>query len=117
MKFPEFKPVDFLLFIVLSLLLVGAVSFILSSLVPSIPIVQVGVPFLLISVILAVILPFIFVIKDGKLDKGDIGGILLYALLILGIVLFLPKLLPQFFQGVPNLLDSINIFNSVIGLS
>lgn len=113
---PEFEPAKFLLFIVLSLILVGVVSFLLSSFIPSIPIVQVGIPFLLITVGLAIILPFMFVITDGELDKSDIFGIILYALIVLVILLFAPKILPQFFGGVPELLDSINIFNSVIGL-
>lgn len=113
---PEFDPMKFLLFIVLSLILIGVVSFLISSIFPTVPIVQVGVPFLLITVGLSIILPFMFIISDGKLDRTDIFGIILYGLLVLAIVTIMPKLLPQFFGGVPALLDSIKIFHSVIGL-
>lgn len=113
---PKFDAVKFLLFIVFSLILVGIVSFLISSIFPSIPVLQVGIPFLLITVGLGIVLPFIFVINDGKLDGKDIFGIIIYGLMVFAIVVFLPKLLPQFFGQIPELFDSIEIFNSVIGL-
>ena len=116
-KLPKFDAMKFLLFIVLSLLFVGVISFLVSSVFPKIPVLKVGVPFLLITVGLAIILPFMFIIKDGSLDGKDIFGIIIYALIVLAIVAFLPKLLPQFFDTIPQLSESINIFQSAIGLN
>ena len=115
-KFPKFEPAKFLIFIVLSLVLIGIISFLISSIFPSIPILQIGIPFLLIVTGIGIIIPFVTIVNDGKFDKSDVVAFLAYGLIVFVFLVILPKILPQFFGNVPELLDSIKIFNSVIGL-
>lgn len=115
-KFPKFEPAKFLIFIVLSIVLIGIVSFLISSIFPSVPILQVGIPFLLIVTGISIILPFVVIVNDGKFDKNDIIAFLAYGIVVFVFLVILPKILPQFFGDIPALVDSIKIFNSIIGL-
>ena len=116
LKFPKFEPAKFLIFIVLSLVLIGIISFLVTSIFPSVPIIQVGIPFLLIMTGIGILLPFVTIVNDGKFDRSDILAFLAYGLIVFVVLIILPKVLPQFFGQIPKLLDSIEIFQSIIGL-
>lgn len=97
-----------------SLLGLGIVM-ILSQIISSIfetQVLELGPSFIFLVVIASLVI--IFNIFLSGLNKGNILGLLLLGVIITGLFIYLPKLLPQFFNEIT--LNSISDLQSILNL-
>jgi len=120
LNLPQFNIGKFLLFIVSTFIVIALLNLMLGTLFPEKTFfTEPSIPLLFFVVIAAGIFPFIAFINDGKLNRKDVAGLILYAAIILVILAFLPSEFPEFFGKdfvLSDFIKSLDLFKSTIGL-
>lgn len=96
---------DFGIIMILSLVLVTAISWFL-SLYTNIPLIYSGPVFILFFI--AVFIIYLFVIaKDGRVERGEVFTIIVLAIILIAMGVILKKFLPGIFSVFPDQTKSL----------
>ena len=106
-------------FMVLAIVGVYLITYFVNQAVPSVPVVDFGIPLLAISILLVGFIAFRYGVANRKLDKKDFITLGIFMLIIAGAVLYLPEWLPEWFSGnisLSKIIAETNLMKSAIGL-
>lgn len=115
--FAEFSTGKLFMFVVSLIVLVQVISLIISSIFQSVPLLRAGYPLVILSAGLAIVFLVRLVFKK---DLGKIHIFLFFILIALAVVMYMfgTTYFPQIFSfNNPNLLQSVNNLQSIIGFS
>ena len=115
----RFEPLKFILFVVVALGLTGIISIMINTAFPDANLPEVKIPVLLLTIFVSAVIPYTFIIANGKLDKGDFFGLAMYIVIVFLAVIYLPDMFPEWFADnvtLSGLIDKIDFLKSSMGL-
>lgn len=119
-RLPKFNIGKFLLFTLATFIFIALVSWLLKAISPKLAFfTEPSIPLLFLTILVAGILPFQIFVNNGKLNKKDWVGLLIYAATILLLLTILPERFPQAFGDnivLSDFLESLKLWQSALGM-
>lgn len=120
LRLPKFNIGKFLLFTIATFIFIALLSWLLNAISPKLAFfTEPSIPLLFLTILVAGVIPFTFFVNDGKLNRKDWVGLLIYAATILLLLTILPERFPQAFGEnivLSDFLDSLKLWQSVLGM-